>query len=75
MNKKGLITVVLIAIVALVWWMMGPGKTQTPQDAEITETPEITEANVSTVEADLNGLDFGDIDAEFESLDADLNNL
>lgn len=75
MNKKGLITIVIIALIILVWWMMGPAKQTSDTMDIIEETPEITEQNVSEVEADLEGLDFGDIDAELEAIDADLENL
>ncbi|MDP2637197.1 MAG: hypothetical protein Q8P03_01130 [bacterium] len=70
MNKNILIGIVIIAAVVLVGvWMFSQQGTETQQESE---APADT---TGSIQADLDALDLGDLDAEFESIDQDLNDL
>jgi len=77
MNKNTLIGVVVVVVIAFAWWMMAnqPAEIKVVEEVQVTEAPEITEETVVEVETELDGLDYGNLDAEFEELDAELDNL
>ncbi len=71
-NKKTvLITVIAGALVlgALVWWMRGAS---TLQQVQTSPTPD---AEAAAISQDLNNIDVGDLNAEFEAIDKDLQGL
>ncbi len=71
-NKKTvLITVVagIIVLGALVWWMKG---TQSPQQVQVSPTPDAEAAAINQAVEDIN---VGDLNAEFNAIDADLQGL
>lgn len=71
-NKKTvLITVVagLIVLGALVWWLRGAS---TPQQAQTSPTPD---AEAAAINQDIGNINVGDLNAEFEAIDTDLQGL
>lgn len=71
MNKNTIIIVVVIVAVILggVWWWLQRGTTEGQPS---TQAPSDTTGSIQT---DLNNLDLGDLDKEFQNVDADLNSL
>lgn len=71
-NKKTvLVTVVAGALVlgALIWWMRGAS---TPQQAGVSPTPD---AEAAAINQAVDGVDVGDLNAEFNAIDTDLQGL
>lgn len=74
MNKNILIVIVVIAALVLagVWFWSrqssAPSQTQQPTSQEPSDT-------TGSIQADLESLDLGDVDKEFQVIDADLNSL
>jgi len=69
-NKKTvLITVIVGAVVlgALVWWIK-----QVPQQAQTSPTPD---AETAAINQDINSIDVGDLNSEFNSIDQELQGL
>ena len=69
MNKNILIGIVVIAVILVGVWIFLQQGTETQQESQ---APADT---TSSIQADLDALDLGDVDAEFESIDQDLNSL
>lgn len=76
-RKKFWMVVVIIAVVLVGWWMLSrpAAAPQNPAGSE-TQTSNLP-AGDSVVEVNqiLDSVDTGDLDAEFQAIDADLNNL
>lgn len=74
MNKNILIVIVVVAVLVLagVWFWSrqssAPSQTQQPLTQESSDT-------TASINADLNALDLGDVDKEFQDIDTDLNSL
>ena len=71
-NKKPvLITIVagIIVLGALVWWMK---QAPTSQQVQTSPTPD---AEAAAINQDINNIDVGDLNAEFEAIDKDLQGL
>ena len=71
-NKKtALITLVagVVVLVALIWWMK---QVQAPQQVVASPTPD---AEAAAISQDLDIIDVGDLNAEFNAIDKDLQGL
>ena len=70
-KKTVLITVVagIVVLVALIWWMK---QVQVPQPVVVSPTPD---AETAAIGQDVNSVDVGDLNAEFNAIDADLQGL
>lgn len=69
MKPKVLIIIAIIAVIAILWiFVQSPSPTVTDVPIEGADT-------TSAVIEDIEGLDLGNIDAEFEAIDADLESL
>ena len=74
MNKNILIVIVIVIVLVLagVWFWSkqssAPSQTQQPSSQEPSDT-------TGSINADLEALDFPDVDKEFQGIDADLNTL
>lgn len=67
------IVITLVVGLGMIWYFF-----QTDQDfvpAEVTNKQEAVPTQEPNLESDINNIDVGDIDAEFESIDKDLNSL
>lgn len=71
MNKKLLFIIAAILVIGGLWWLLRSGR--------IDNLPQLPGASPedSTIEIqkDLEEIDLGDINKEFENIDAELNNL
>jgi hypothetical protein len=76
MNKKTfiLIVVIVVAAIIIVWWY-----TQTPTTQAPTEGPSGVIAppadTTSEISKELESVDVGDVDKEFQQIDGELNTL
>lgn len=61
------------------WWFWQSGQVEVPGQPDtgtLPSLPEVSEEDTtSQIQDDLEQIDLGDIDAEFESIDAGLNSL
>ncbi|OGN05368.1 MAG: hypothetical protein A2746_00630 [Candidatus Yanofskybacteria bacterium RIFCSPHIGHO2_01_FULL_44_22] len=64
----------VIVAAGLVWWWLG-GKEVGQKAIAPTATPEGQSAETADINADLNEINAGDLDAEFNQVDQDLNSL
>lgn len=65
--KKYLIAIIIIAVAAIVvFWWWSKNKAETPIDSS---------ADSEEINQDLNKVEVNDLDAEFNTIDQDLNNL
>ncbi|MEK7537168.1 MAG: hypothetical protein AAB584_01875 [Patescibacteria group bacterium] len=81
MSKILLIIIVIIAAIAG-FWLWSSNKSDegllesTPSAEGLPQLPEVSEGDTtSQIQEDLDNIDLGDIDKQFENIDADLNNL
>lgn len=81
-NKKFPIVYIAIGIVVVlaglgIWyWQIQKSKTAIPSSVVIPATQSTAkEDSVSTVNQELNNIDIGDLDKEFQAIDTDLNSL
>jgi len=82
-NNSVLIVILLLlfaAIIGIWYWWGQSQKIITPQTPLPTPTPRIEtgtqkEDSVSSINNDLNALDIGDLEKEFQLIDQDLNSL
>lgn len=77
---KSIILIIIIALAALAgWWFWQSGQLEAPQQLDtgtLPNLPEVSEEDTTgQIQDDLEQVDLGDIDAEFEDIDVDLNNL
>ncbi|MDO8584957.1 MAG: hypothetical protein Q7R85_02435 [bacterium] len=77
MNKLSIVLIIAIVVVgAWLWWMNAePSEVVVaPITAPVVEvTPEVSPT--SDIDADLGAIDIGDVGADFQGIDADLNQL
>ncbi len=83
--KKLLIAIIIIILIAiaLVYWKLPgtpPSKTATDQSADSTESitgdfPPSTADTTESITKDLNSLEVGSPDADFNSVEADINSF
>lgn len=69
--------IVIIVIVAAGWWLWN-AKWQQPAvpESALPEVPEVSQEDTTTaIQEDLEQIDLGDIDEQFEQIDAELDNL
>ncbi len=67
------IIITLVVGLGMIWYFF-----QTDQDfvpTEVTNKQKAAPTQEPNLESDINSIDVGDIDAEFESIDKDLNSL
>jgi len=74
MEKKNLILIVLLIFVIGFGLWLNSLRNRQPTDVVVT-TPVQTPDNPQKISKDVEGIDIGDLDSEFQSIDADLNNL
>lgn len=72
-KKTVLITIIagVVVLGALIWWM---NQAQAPEEVVVSPTP-TPDAETATINQDLNSIDVGDLNAEFDGIDADLQGL
>lgn len=74
-NKKKIIAIVLAVLAAAVvlgiWWL----RSQSPNVFNISAPPMAAPDSSSAISQEVEGLDIGDLDAEFKQIDTDLNQL
>lgn len=81
MKKNQIIIVIIIVVLALIviWRLQtsAPAPVQPPvtQETPVTVEELLEEDTTSAALEVLDSLDLGDLDAEFEAIDADLNQL
>ena len=74
MTKKNFILIILLIFVAgFALWLSSFWSDQT-EDAVLSPTAR-TSNTAEAISADIEGIELGDLDAEFESIDKDLSNL
>lgn len=69
-NKKPVLITVIAGVVvlgALMWWLK-----QSPQQAQVNPTPD---AEAAAIKQAVEGVDVGDLNAEFNAIDTDLQGL
>jgi len=66
MNKKTLLTIIIILAIALLVFLLSGSPAVTPAPAE---------DSTAVITQDLEGLDLGDLETEFQDVNADLNTL
>lgn len=76
MNKLSIVLVVVIVTVgAWLWWMnSAPVDVTVPAVSPVVEAPAET-SPTSDIDADLGAIDVGSVDADLQSIDADVNSL
>lgn len=67
--KKMVILIVIVAVIALAWWVLSGSKTET------STTGEAMNGQTTTSNDDLEGLGEADLDAEFKVIDEDASKL
>lgn len=72
-KKTAFITVIvgLVVLGVLIWWMRQP---QVPQQAGVSPTP-VSDAEAASINQDIDSIDVGDLNAEFNAIDTDLQGL
>ncbi len=73
MNTKNIIVLIVVATAVLLFWMWQQGVLLFGQQAEApgTEQGDTTTA----IQGQLDAVDLGDLDAELQGIDTDLNSL
>ena len=76
MNKNLIIVIVigLLVVAGLLFWMMQATNESVESNLQPEGEPIITDSTTSINES-IEGVDVGDLDGEFEEIDADLNSL
>lgn len=77
-NKKSSVIIIIGAIVVLAVLGIWYWKIQTPPVSEKTNEPQQSvkkEDSTSAIDQELNSIDIGDLNAEFQTIDSDLNSL
>jgi len=77
MNKKSIWIIIVILIIALGLWYYG---NQSGIETALNELEPVGDVNLAddttkAVERDLEALDLGDLEGEFEAIDLELENL
>ena len=62
-----------VAAAAWLWW--GLGRAIVPATSEISSPALMAEDTTAVIEAELNATDFGDLEKELQSTEADLQSL
>lgn len=76
MNKKMLWIIVIIVLAASGYWLWNSKWQQPGFESVLPGLPEVSEEDTTTqIQQNLEQIDLGDIDAQFETIDAELNNL
>ncbi|KKT21178.1 MAG: hypothetical protein UW04_C0009G0004 [Parcubacteria group bacterium GW2011_GWB1_43_8] len=75
--KKTIIIVIILIIAGAIFWMF-KSKTNTPA-TETTNMPttqnQVDDTEITTINSDIESIDVGDIDQEFNDLNKDLQGL
>jgi len=74
MNKKTfiVIVVIIVAIIIIAWWYTQTPTTQAPTEGPAGGVPTDTTSEISK---ELESVDVGDVDKEFQEIDGELNTL
>jgi cell division protein FtsN len=79
-----IVAVVIVAIIAVIWWQMGGkkespvskmGPTEVPTDVSPEVPAGTLEDTTPVINQELQSIDTGDLEKEFQQIDKDLNNL
>ena len=73
-NKKTVLITVMTGVIVLgvlIWWMRQP---QATQQSVVSPTP-TSDTESAAINQDLEGIDVGDLNAEFNAIDFDLQGL
>jgi len=73
-NKKTVLTTVvagIVVLVVLIWWMR---QAQAPQQVGVSPTP-TPDVEAAAINQDVDSVNVGDLNAEFNAIDADLQGL
>ena len=74
--KKTLWIIVIIGVIIAGWWLWSSRSGQGPASEGLPLLPEVSEKDTTAViQQNLEQIDLGDIDQEFQSIDAELNGL
>ncbi len=76
-SKKMVLTTIVagvIVLAALIWWMR---QAQAPQQVGVSPTPTLDAeaAQAAAINKDLDSINVGDLNAEFDAIDKDLQGL
>lgn len=76
-NKTWLwVTAAVLAVVALAGWMWWSPRQATAPDISETAGPALSaDDTTASIDKELNATDFGNLEAELQATDADLNSL
>jgi predicted negative regulator of RcsB-dependent stress response len=88
-NKKNIIILVIVGLIAILillaiwyWWAQKSVVTQEVAPSAPPSQPAVAvqpvppkEDSVSSINQELNGIDLGNLDQEFQAIDQDLNSL
>lgn len=74
--KRILWTIIIIVIILAGIWLWSSRVEEQPSTEGLPRLPEVSETDTTTrIQQDLEQIDLGDIDQQFKSIDAELNNL
>ena len=70
-KTMGVVSIVagVVVLVALLWWL---GVFKSSQQAQVSPTPD---AEAAAINQDIDSIDVGDLNAEFDAIDRDLLSL
>lgn len=71
--KKTIIVIVILLIAGLAFWMF-KSKTNTPE-TNTPATEQISDTDISTINKDIESIDVGNTDQEFNDVNKDLQGL
>jgi len=75
---RKIVWIIIVAVIAVgAWvWFSQRSVIEEPTTEGLPQLPEVSDKDTTTqIQQDLNQIDLGDIEKQFESIDADLNNL
>lgn len=74
--KKPILIIIILLIVGLAFWMF-KSKTNTPatETANTPTTEQVSDTDISAINKDIDSIDVGNTDQEFNDLNKDLQDL
>lgn len=67
--------IVIVALAAIVWWWQLSGSPATTGGSAAPAPAPASGDTTAAINEQLQGIDFGDLDQEFQTIDQDLNSL
>lgn len=68
--------IVIIAVIAVGYWLWNSKWDQPGVESVLPQLPEVSEEDsTAAIQQDLEQIDLGDIEGQFQNIDAELNNL